>query len=136
MITAHRAQDISNALRLAKEFEFTLWLDGAAEAYLLIDEIKAAGVPVIIHPTMIRPHGERENFSFETAHKLVEAGIPVALQAGYEPYVPKTRVVLFEAASEEEARRMLETDPAVSSGVFTAELHPIGFSLLRERDRL
>ena len=45
-------------------------------------------------------------------------------------------IVLFEAASEEEARRMLETDPAVSSGVFTAELHPIGFSLLRERDRL
>ena len=26
------------------------------------------------------------------------AGIPVALQSGYETYVPKTRVVLFEAA--------------------------------------
>ena len=35
--------------------------------------------------------------SFETASKLVAAKIPVALQSGYEAYVPKTRVVLFEA---------------------------------------
>jgi len=98
MVTAQRAQDIGSALRLAEEFDIKLWLDGAAESYLLVDEIKAAGVPVLIHPTMIRPTGERENFSFETASKLVNAGIPVAMQAGYEPYVPKTRVVLWEAA--------------------------------------
>lgn len=97
MITAHRAQDIASALRLANEFKIQLWLDGAAESYLLIDEIKAAGVPVLIHPTMARPVGDMENMSFETASKLVEAGIPVAMQAGYEAYVPKTRVVLFEA---------------------------------------
>jgi imidazolonepropionase-like amidohydrolase len=98
MITAHRAQDISNALRLAKEFDVRLWLDGASEAYLLIDEIKASSAPVLIHPTMSRTTGELENASFETAAKLVEAGIPVAMQAGYESYVPKTRIVLFEAA--------------------------------------
>ena len=97
MITAHKAQDIGNALRLAKEFNFRLWLDGAAEAYLLVEKIKAANVPVLVHPTMARPHGELENMSFETAAKLAEAGIPIALQAGYEAYVPKTRVVLFEA---------------------------------------
>jgi imidazolonepropionase-like amidohydrolase len=34
----------------------------------------------------------------ETAAKLKRAGIPFALQSGYESYVPKTRVVLFEAA--------------------------------------
>ncbi len=97
LVTADRAQDLANALRLGREFNITVWLDSAAEAYLLIDEIKAAGVPVIIHPTMARATGERENLSFETAAKLVEAGIPVALQSGYEAYVPKTRVVLFEA---------------------------------------
>ncbi len=97
MITAHRAQDINNALRLAREFNMEVWLDGGAEAYLLVDEIKQAGVPVIVHPTMIRPNGEYENFSFETAATLAKAGIPIALQAGYEAYVPKTRVVLFEA---------------------------------------
>lgn len=98
MVTVNRAQDIANALRLKEEFGITLWLDSAAESYLLVDEIKAAGVPVIIHPTMARAFDETENLSYETASKLVAAGIPVALQSGFEAYVPKTRVVLFEAA--------------------------------------
>lgn len=98
LITADRSQDIASALRLAKEFNIKIWLDGAAEAYLLIDDIKAASVPVIIHPSMARAVGDRENQSFTTAAKLVSAGIPVAMQSGYEAYVPKTRVVLFEAA--------------------------------------
>jgi imidazolonepropionase-like amidohydrolase len=124
MITAHKAQDISNALRLAQEFGFTLWLDGAAEAYLLVDEIKAAGVPVILHPSMARPVGDLENMSFETAAKLVQAGVPVAMQAGYEAYVPKTRVVLFEAAmtagnglSFEQALATITSDAAKILGI-------------------
>ncbi len=98
MVTANRAQDIMSALRLAKEFNLKLVLDGAAESYLVINEIKAAGVPVIIHPTMERAGGETENLSMETASKLNAAGIQVALQSGFEGYVPKTRVVLYEAA--------------------------------------
>lgn len=98
LITAHRAQDISSALRLAREFNIKLWLDGAAEAYLLVDDIKAASVPVILHPAMARAYDDQANQSFTTAAKLVEAGIPVVMQSGYEGYVPKVRVVLFEAA--------------------------------------
>ncbi|MDG1049669.1 MAG: amidohydrolase family protein, partial [Planctomycetota bacterium] len=98
IVTAHRAQDIASALRLGREFDFRLILDGASEGYLLIDEIKAAGVPVILHPTMKRASGDAENLSFETAARLSEAGIPIAIKSGYESYVPKTRVVLFEAA--------------------------------------
>jgi imidazolonepropionase-like amidohydrolase len=64
----------------------------------VIDEIKQANVPVIIHPTMYRAAGEAENLSMETPATLRRAGIAVALQSGYEAYVPKTRVVLFEAA--------------------------------------
>jgi imidazolonepropionase-like amidohydrolase len=41
--------------------------------------------------------GETENQSFDTAATLRKAGIPVALQSGFEGYVPKTRVALFEA---------------------------------------
>ncbi|MEO1513259.1 MAG: amidohydrolase family protein, partial [Planctomycetota bacterium] len=98
MITAHRAQDIASCLRLAEEFGFTLWLDMATEAYVLTDEIRAANVPVIVHPTMYRATGEAENLSFETAATLRDAGIEVVLQGGYEGYVPKVRVVLYEAA--------------------------------------
>ncbi len=98
LITADRAQDIASALRLAKEFDIDIVLDSAAEAYLLIDEIKAAGVWVIVHPAMYRAVGHRKNQSFETAATLKHAGIRIALQSGYESYVPKVRVVLFEAA--------------------------------------
>lgn len=98
LVTAQRHQDIAAALRIAREFSIRVVLDGAAESYLLIDEIRAAGVPVIVHPTMMRASGETENASMETAGILRRAGIPLALQSGYEEYVPKTRVVLFEAA--------------------------------------
>ena len=47
---------------------------------------------------MARPYGENENMTFTLAAKLHTAGIPFAFQSGYEPYVPKTRVVHFEAA--------------------------------------
>ena len=98
LVTAHRAQDIMSALRIAKEFNIKIVLDGAAEAHLVINEIKASGFPIIIHPTMFRAGGETESLSMETAAKLKAAGIPVALQSGFENYVPKTRVVLYEAA--------------------------------------
>ena len=98
LITAQRHHDIAAALRLQKEFGFRLVLDGASEAYLLLEEIKKAGVPVLVHPTMARPYGERENMTFTLAARLHAAGIPFAFQSGYEGYVPKTRVVHFEAA--------------------------------------
>ena len=98
LVTAHKANDILSALRVAREFNIRIVLDGAAEAYLVTEQIKAANVPVIIHATMLRAAGEAENLSFETAANLRKAGIRVAFQSGYEGYVPKTRVVLFEAA--------------------------------------
>jgi imidazolonepropionase-like amidohydrolase len=98
LVTAQRAQDIATALRLAKEFGFRLVLDGAADAHRMLDELKAAGVPVIVHPTMFRAVGEAENLSLETPGVLRKAGIQVALQSGYEGYVPRSRVLLFEAA--------------------------------------
>ena len=47
---------------------------------------------------MARSSEDTENLAMDTAAKLADAGIPFALQSGYEGYVPKTRVVLFEAA--------------------------------------
>ncbi|HEV2883338.1 MAG TPA: amidohydrolase family protein [Pyrinomonadaceae bacterium] len=124
LVNVQRAQDIISALRLAKEFNLRLILDGAAESYLVLDEIKAAGVPVILHPTMFRASGELENLSMETAATLRKAGIQVALQGGYETYVPKTRVVLFEAAvaasnglTLEQALALVTTDAARILGI-------------------
>jgi len=98
LVTVHRHHDILSALRLREEFDLRMVLDGATEAYVVADEIRAAGVPVIPHPPMARAVGELENATMELAAKLAEAGIPFALQTGFESYVPKVRVLPFEAA--------------------------------------
>jgi imidazolonepropionase-like amidohydrolase len=97
LVTVHKASDILSAIRLGKEFGAKLVLDGVADAHLVLDEIKASGYPVILHPSMARSFGETENLSMETASKLRAKGIPFALQSGFEGYVPRTRVVLWEA---------------------------------------
>ena len=124
LIHAHRARDIANALRLREEFGIPVVLDGASESYLMIDDIRSAQIPVFIHPTMIRPYGELENLTFETASKLIDAGIPVAMQSGYESYVPRTRVVLYEAGMAaangcdfNEALAMITISPARILGI-------------------
>lgn len=113
LITVHRHQDILSALRVAAEFKLKIVLDGVADAPLVLPEIKRSGFPVILHPTMTRPNGEVENASFATAAALRQAGIPFALQSGFEAYVPKTRVVLFEAAIA--AANGLSRDAALAS---------------------
>ncbi len=101
VVTANRSQDIANVLRFAEEFDIRVILDSASEAYLIVDQIKAAnggkGYDVLVHPTMARAVGEMENKTFENAAKLRAAGLRVAIQGGFESYVPKARVVLFEA---------------------------------------
>lgn len=145
LITANRAQDIASALRLADEFKIRIVLDSASEAYLMIDEIKKAGVPVIVHPSMQRAVGETDNQSFETAANLHAAGVSIAMQSGYESYVPKTRVALFEAAitaanglSFEEALATITRDAAkilnVDSRIGTIEVGKDGDLALFDGD--
>ena len=98
LVTVHRSHDILTTLRLGKEFGLKVVLDGAAEAHDVLPQIRESGYPVIVHPTMARANGDTENLSLETAAKLEAARIPFAMQSGFESYVPKTRVVLFEAA--------------------------------------
>ncbi len=113
LITADRAQDIASAIRFAEEFKIRIWLDSAAECHLMIPQIKAAGISVLLHPSMARASGEQENQSFQSASKLHAAGIPFAIQGGFEAYVPKVRVVLFEAAIA--AAHGLNYDAAIES---------------------
>ncbi len=118
LINANRQQDILSALRVAQEFGVHLVLDGCADAPLVLAELKASGCAVILHPTMARSFGDAENLSVETAAQLQAAGIPFAIQSGYEAYVPKTRVVLFEAAVA--AANGLGFEPALASVTLNA----------------
>ncbi len=124
VITADRAQDIASALRLGEEFGVRIWLDSAAEAYQLLPQIKRAGVPVLLHASMARASGDRENMTFRSAALLRENGIPFAIESGFEAYVPKVRIVLFEAAlaaahglSKEDALASITLSPAKILGI-------------------
>ena len=124
LIGANTAMDIMSAIRLAKEFNLKLVIEGGAEAYRLIDQIKGAGAEVILHPTMARAGGEMLNMSMESAALLTKAGIPVSIESGFEAYVPKTRVIIFEAAvamanglSFPEALKTITINPARLLGI-------------------
>lgn len=124
LVTANAAPDIMNAIRLAKEFDFKLVIDGASEAYRLINEIKQANAEVILHATMSRNEGDKVNMNRESAAILTAAGIPVSIESGYESYVPKTRIVLFEAAqaiayglSFDDALKSITMNPARLLGI-------------------
>ena len=99
LFTARREDDLETALRIGREFGLRVVLADAVEAYLMADRIREAQVPVLVGPVMERPgRHETINQSFENAAILQAAGVPIAFQSGFESYVPKTRVVLFEAA--------------------------------------
>ncbi len=124
LITANSSTDIMNAIRLAKEFNLKLVIDGAAEAYRLIPEIKLAKAEIVLHATMARNAGDMVNMNRETAAILTSQGIPVSIESGYEGYVPKTRIILFEAGqamvhglSFDDALKTITLNPAKLLGI-------------------
>ena len=124
LITANSSVDIMSAIRLAKEFNFKLVLNGAAEAYRLIPEIKNANAEIILHATMARNAGDMVNMTMESAAILTKAGMAVSIETGYEGYVPKTRILIFEAAeamafglSFDEALKAVTLNPARLLGI-------------------
>lgn len=48
LVTANRASDILQAIKLAQEFDLRLVIDGAAEGWMVADQLAAAKVPVVI----------------------------------------------------------------------------------------
>lgn len=99
MFTAHRADDILTGLRLSKEFGLQPVVALATEGYLIADQLVKANVPVIAHPPMQRVGGiETYNSFLGNAAALSDAGLRVAICSSFEGYVPKTRVIRWEAA--------------------------------------
>ena len=124
LVTANSSTDIMSSIRLAKEFNLKLVLNGAAEAYRLIPQVKEAKAEIILHATMARNGGDMVNMTRESAAILTNAGIPVSIETGFEAYVPKTRILLFEAAqaipyglSFNDALRAVTINPAKLLGL-------------------
>jgi uncharacterized protein YciI len=68
---------------------------------------------------------------FEYLKSLLEAGKLILAGPSLEP---PFGIIVLEADSEEEARRLIAADPSVAAGIQTPELHPFRASLLRGRE--
>lgn len=125
IFTAHRADDIATALRIAKEFNIKPIINYGTEAYLMTDDLKQAGATVISAPTSQRDGAqEMHNTTLESAAILEKTGVPHVFATGYEGYVPKSRVLLWEMAfavgnglDAEEAVKAATIDPAKLWGI-------------------
>ncbi len=79
LVHAEREDDILTALRIADEFKLKIILDGAADAYKVVDEIKKRDIPVILEG-IFRGTGNVEDIGFNTQNPtiLAKAGIRIA----------------------------------------------------------
>jgi len=80
-VQANRASDLLAAMRLAEEFKLRLVLVGAAEGWMVADEIARRRVPVVIKPLTNIPSFDALNASLENAARLRAAGVTVALSS-------------------------------------------------------
>ena len=69
---------------------------------------------------------------FERLQRLTTEGVMIL--AGPTLGRMNTGIAVFEAPDEESARRIMDEDPAIASGIASGELRPFRVSLLRGRD--
>lgn len=99
IVTVHRAADIQQVLRLAREENIKLILDGAEEGWLVADQIAAAGVPVLLNALANLPADfERRAARMENAAALDAAGVLIAIK-GNEGSVHRARETRYNAGN-------------------------------------
>jgi uncharacterized protein YciI len=82
--------------------------------------------------TMTEDEGEAFGLHFAHLQQLLADGVLVL--AGPTLGEVNTGIAVFEAPDEDAARRIMESDPAISAGVVRGELREMRVSLLRGRD--
>jgi imidazolonepropionase-like amidohydrolase len=76
---ANRRSDIETAMRIAREFGLRLILAGAAEGWMIADQIAAARVPVMVQALDNIPTYDGLGVRYENAGLLAKAGVKVVL---------------------------------------------------------
>jgi len=121
LVIANRRSDIETALRIAQEYKLRLILAGAAEGWMIPDEIAAAGVPVLVEPMDNIPSFDALGIRYENAPLLAKGGVKVALM---ETTTENTRDLRQQAGNAvasgmtwEQALRAVTLTPAEILGV-------------------
>ena len=120
---AHRADDILTAIRIARELDIRITLDHCTDGHLIIPQLKRAGYPVLVGPTMgHKSKIEVRNKTFRTPGLLDAAGLKVCLITD-APVIPLQYLPLCaglaikDGMREEAAWRAITLNPAEVIGI-------------------
>jgi imidazolonepropionase-like amidohydrolase len=80
-IQANRASDILGAIRLAEEFKLKLVILGAAEGWIVANELAQKKIPVVIKPLTNIPTFDALAATLENAARLQQAGATLVLSS-------------------------------------------------------
>jgi imidazolonepropionase-like amidohydrolase len=130
LVAADRVSDLRSAIALAKSFGVRIILVGAAEGWLVAQEIAAAQVPVVVDPTTDLP----KNFDAlasraDNAALLAAAGVRILIGQFGPPH--RARTLAQEAGNAvafglpwDEAIRALTSNAADAFGLDAGRIQP------------
>ncbi len=99
IVSVHRAADIQQVLRLAREEGIDLILDGVTEGWLIAGDIAAAAVPVLLNPIANLPANlEMRAARMQNAAALNAAGVVIAIK-GNEGSIHRARETRYNAGN-------------------------------------
>ncbi len=120
---AHRADDIMTVLRICREFDVDVTLDHVTEGHLIVDELVAAGKPVLVGPSFgSKSKFELKEKSFKTPGILAKAGLDVCIITD-APVIPLQHLPLCaglavaDGMPEDAAWQAITINPAKVAGI-------------------
>lgn len=129
-VNCHVAQDIRNALTLARNYELELIIEGATEAYKLIDEIKASEAAVVVASDLEPGRPDKQDYtrprvngrpSPDNVKALADASVPFALASPTDQSVSDLQFIAGYAVSRglspEQALASVTISPARILGI-------------------
>ena len=129
-INCHTAQDIRNAIRFAETFKLKLIIEGAAEAYEVIDEIKSSKSPVVLTGVFEPGRQHLKDYTTDIAlgrvnpenpGRLAQAGVKFAITSPTDETIPDLQFIAGYAVSlglsPEEALKAITITPAEILGL-------------------
>ena len=129
-INCHTIQDIRNAIRFAETFKLKLIIEGATEAYEVIDEIKASKSPVVITGAFEPGRQQLKDYTTDIAFGrvnpenpalLAKAGVKFALTSPTDETIPDLQFIAGYAVSRglspEDALKAITIMPAEILGL-------------------
>jgi imidazolonepropionase-like amidohydrolase len=120
---AHRADDITTAIRIAEEFDVDICIEHCTEGHLIADFLGEKKIAAMVGPTLgTRPKIELVNTSFSTPGILFRAGVKVALVSDHPVFpveqLPIQAALVHKAGlPEEETLKAITINPAEIMGI-------------------